>query len=457
MALTLNRSFSFREKLSIFLPPLFFAALFFLCSADVFFTTRIAGFNFRWGQLLLFPLAITAFWRWIQNSEKQVFPDVSPIRLSLLWVPFFSVYGLAAVLSPTPHASFLKLGWAFFNIGCALWICLGSRWNGALENGFLWAAGLLSGIILFQAVAVYWFDLIPGAHSGPGTRPLNLPGFAFFPIGYMQYGLQYLGKDFYRPNAFYYEPSYAGAALSFVLPLVMVLKSNRPGWKAVLLPAFVGTAVFFCSSRTGTLAEAVTLGFAGVFALLQRNKNAFSQIMKTILVMATIVIVFSIAPGGRNYVAYLVVGPMSAQGTIENTKDPTLSETHRLQNLKDCLDLLAQHPLLGNGVAQTGDGKGLSQVSMNTWLEIGIESGILGLLAFLWAVLGTMGAALGRNWKTTAALLVAGAWFAHFTVRYNFSQTFPRLDYWFLFFLSVRFLLLRRPEPVGKVPAKKPS
>jgi len=53
--------------------------------------------------------------------------------------------------------------------------------------------------------------------------------------------------SFFRPNAFYYEPSFAGAALSFALPLVMALSYNGTGWKAALSPALLLSAVFLCS------------------------------------------------------------------------------------------------------------------------------------------------------------------------------------------------------------------
>ena len=102
------------------------------------------------------------------------------------------------------------------------------------------------------------------------------------------------------------------------------------------------------------------------------------------------------------------------------------SEGDRLANMRDSLKLWQQHPLLGNGVLPQSetDNRGLSQFSMETWLEIGLESGTLGFLAFLFAV----GTNMRLAWK-------------NFTVQFLLSQTFPRLDYWLIFFLSIRLLL----------------
>jgi hypothetical protein len=419
-------------------PSLFFAVLFFLCSADQFFATRIQGYNFRWGQPLLLGTAIWAVWSWSRGRGKGGV-DPFPVRLSSLWLPFFAVYGLAAAFSATPHLTFLKWGWGIFNIGCALWVCLGSRGGRCVERGFLWAVTLLTGLILFQAAAVYWFGLLPGPNPGPGTLPLYLPALPRFPFGFMQPGLRYLGQDFFRPNAFYYEPSYAGAALSFILPLTLMLQPRS--WKGAFLPALVATSVFLCSSRTGILGALLSLGVAAALAGIRREKGTILQVLRTLLLAVLMVLAFSAAPDGRRFVQYLLWGPMGPQGTVESAKGSESSEGLRIKNFRECFDLWIQHPVLGNGVVLQRTGQGLAQVSMNTWLEIGIESGLLGLAAFLVAVLATMAGGLQKGWKTNAALWALGAWAAHFSVRYNLSQTFPRLDYWLLFFLSVRFLL----------------
>ena len=79
-----------------------------------------------------------------------------------------------------------------------------------------------------------------------------------------------------------------------------------------------------------------------------------------------------------------------------------------------------------------------------TWSEIGLESGTLGVLAFLFAILSNMILAWKKGSGLDLKILVLTAWIVHFTVQFLLSQTFPRLDYWLLFFLSIRLLVKSR-------------
>jgi hypothetical protein len=120
------------------------------------------------------------------------------------------------------------------------------------------------------------------------------------------------------------------------------------------------------------------------------------------------------------------------------------SEGDRLSNAKESLALWMQHPVLGNGVTpQVGvnNSQGLSQFSLVTWTEIGLESGTLGVLAFLFAILSNMTTAWRKSPNFELKTIIFAAWFIHFSVQFLLSQTFPRLDYWLIFFLSIRLLL----------------
>jgi hypothetical protein len=115
----------------------------------------------------------------------------------------------------------------------------------------------------------------------------------------------------------------------------------------------------------------------------------------------------------------------------------------------ECIQAWSRHLYLGNGVVLETDGKsqGLSQISMDTWLEMGVESGILGIMAFIFALLATMREALIQTTKSGFEIFVLGAWVSHFLVSLNFTQTFPRLDYWLIFFVSISLLMPGLPMP----------
>jgi hypothetical protein len=426
---------------------LFFAVFFFLCCSDQFFATRVLGYNLRWGQLILLGLAIAALFSWFKGFRSRTSIWRVQSLLFFCWIPFFLVYALAAFFSETPQATFLKWAWAIFNIGGAVFVCLSSRWGPSFEKGFYYAAIALAGILWLQTLSFSWFGLIPGPDSGCESFPLHIPGLPWLPLGYMQISLQFLGNTYYRPNAFYYEPSYAGAALSFALPLVMALSINRSGWKSAFSPALVLTAIIFCSSRTGMLAAAISLAYIVLHSLFQRRKEILFQVLQTLLLSFLMIAVFAIPSTGRNYCRF-ILGPLGVE-TAQRVVNPQSSEGSRIANFADCISLWSRHLVLGNGVVRAKDEKrpGLKQISMNTWLEIGIESGVLGFSAFLFAILGAVFLSLKQGWKTWAALFAVSAWLAHFSVRFNFSQTFPRLDYWLFFFLSIRLLI----QPLFKV------
>src|SRR5438046_2777428 len=83
------------ERLKPLLAVVFFALLFFLCSADLTFAVRLGGYNFRWGQLLLFIAAILTLIDLARNN----FPSSSTrsvfLKLTFYWIPFLLVYALA--------------------------------------------------------------------------------------------------------------------------------------------------------------------------------------------------------------------------------------------------------------------------------------------------------------------------------------------------------------------------
>src|SRR5581483_2397134 len=151
---------------------LLFALLFFMSSADIFFATRIFGFNVRFGQLLLLPTGLLAFAFLRRETKLSSALFSSKLRLLAYWAPFFLAYGLAAALSPTPHLTFTKWVWALFNIGFAGLVCLSDRWKDSLVTGLEYGIYAIAGVLWVEAITIYWFGITPALNHLPGPQPL---------------------------------------------------------------------------------------------------------------------------------------------------------------------------------------------------------------------------------------------------------------------------------------------
>ncbi len=431
------------EKIKTILLTLFFTLLFYLCSADQFFTTRIHGFNVRWGQFLLLGCGLLS-WGMdrvrssVQPSEKEFLR-----RILKIWMVFFLCYALAALASDFPRLTWIKWGWGLFNIGCAALICLQSRWNQPLRLGFKYAILGIALTLWAEVLALFWFH-IP-FHTGyeQASYPLIPSFFHLSPvIGYVKTSYSWMGTVFVRPNAFYYEPSYAGCALSFALPLVWALNKDLTKFAAVWQPALVLSAIAVTGSRSGLLGSFLCLSVLTTYAFLKNQPETKRRIFKTILATGLIILVFLVSTDSRKYMHFLFLENLGAQSTLLRIADPKSSEGGRVVNQLNTFQQCLQHPWLGTGVtpASSGSGHELGQTNLNTWLEIGLEAGLLGLLGFLFAVVSTMREAWHKNAQAFPRIWVLAAWAVHFLVNLNFTQTFPRLDYWLLFFLSISLL-----------------
>jgi O-antigen ligase len=157
------------------------------------------------------------------------------------------------------------------------------------------------------------------------------------------------------------------------------------------------------------------------------------------------ILLFSLSTDGRTYLTFYD-GLVNIFNIFNRLHDPASSEGGRLASILHSLQLWKQHFILGNGVSTLpGKEAGLGQLAENTWVELPVESGLLGLLAFLWALFRTLRQAFKLNKDVEAGILLGACLLAHFLVNLNFTATFPRLDYWILFFFCVH--LLRRQEP----------
>ncbi len=265
----------------------FFAVLYFLCGADLFFATRVNGFNFRWGQLLLLLAAIRAGFAFHKNSREQHFGDLRS-KILMGWLPFFVVYGLAALFSATPFLTGIKWGWGLFNIGLAALVCLQPRRNETIEKGFAW--GILATAILLwlQALALYALPFLTLVHDQGEGSP-SVVSFCSIFLGYAQSSFNFNGLAIFRPHAFYYEPSYVGAALSFALFLLIFLDLKRKTRGMGFFPAIALSSILLCSSRTGILSVVLFLSLVFYFSRRNPNLSRIGQIIDSRPLLASLI------------------------------------------------------------------------------------------------------------------------------------------------------------------------
>lgn len=504
----------------------FFAFLFFLCCADLFFSSRVHGFNFRWGQILLFLFALPALFRLKDAFQNRSTKNQMTLKFLYPWLPFFVVYGTAAIFSDTPLLTGIKWGWGIFNIALAAIVCLDNRDEDHLEKGFQWGILAITAFIWLETIAIYIFNALPTFEADGTTSVVYLLS---IPIGYARSSFPYpfMNLNIYRPNAFYFEPSYAGCALTFAFFLLFFLDARRSRAKSGWIPAIVASAVILTGSRSGLVSELFFfIGILFLLALHHQFSPLLRSILKTLVLAVLLIGLFGFFPNDLKYLKFMA-GPAginavsriedfikkdleknnetlhtnptpqipeptppkelnqslspnastaithptqnmestpvpSTAELLKNYKPPTVyaDEGDRLYNLKESYQLWMLHPLLGNGVVRKPDekkGEGLSQFSMETWTEIGLESGILGVLTFLFAILANMTMAWKKSSDTDLKNLVLVVWIIHFGVQFLLSQTFPRLDYWLIFFLSIRLLVKSGESKTASSPRQSTS
>ncbi|HTC19784.1 MAG TPA: hypothetical protein VK859_02985, partial [bacterium] len=286
-----------------FLAVFFFAALFFLCGADQYFATRLGGFNFRWGQILLLavvPFSLKRDWALFRgHSQDGIFAG----RILKYWGIFFAVYALTAVLSENPKFTLIKWGWGLFNIGCAAVVLLDSRWRNSLPKGFLFGATALALLVWAQAIAVYWLGATAPSIDWRFTYPLlihNSP----FPLGYVQPGPFFDQFPILRMDAFYYEPSYAGCALAFAFPLVLIVERSLGPKRFPFSSALVLSSILLVGSRSGIL-SAFT-GLLVFFAYIRRNSlpEIKPYLWKTLGAAFLSLVLFGLSTDARKYMEF---------------------------------------------------------------------------------------------------------------------------------------------------------
>ncbi|MEX2179195.1 MAG: O-antigen ligase family protein [Gemmatimonadaceae bacterium] len=196
--------------------------------------------------------------------------------------------------------------------------------------------------------------------------------------------------------------------------------------------AIVASALVLTSSRTGLLGLVRGVVFFAAIARRLAPRQERNQALRAAALAVALIAAFGLHAEGYRYLRF-IAGPLGPSA-VSRIGQPT-SEGIRLRNARSAASSIAERPLLGSGV-MVGTDRAIGTRTFNTWLEVAVEAGLLGLAAFAFAILMTLRWASARAGPAVA--LASTAWLIHLVVNLNFTQTFPRLDYWLWFFLYAR-------------------
>lgn len=339
----------------------------FTSSFDIFGLINIAGFNFRFCQLIILPV-IALYLMNVISARHVSFPK--GFRYLLIWI-------------------ILQFGFCFR--------------SPSLKNAFGYFLWLIFNCMTI--LSTYYF--CGKAYSGKWLLKTYLHSFVFMSIvGLMQLVLYGVGINFFvvqnwtgrlaRINGFSYEPSYyATYLLMGVVTYGCLLFSKEVEWipEKDLKYGFIWViiALFLSSSRMGWLMIAIFIGYELLGHLLKRlltggyvNKKMFSFILLAIIVVA--LAVFSVIKIFKWDLSMFTAGLGIGGGTMH-------SAAPRIGGLTTCLNIFKESPFLGyslggvdpmiakyTGVTYSTANNG---AAMSIIGEILVASGILGLIPFV--------------------------------------------------------------------------
>ena len=425
--------------------------LFFLGTADQFFTLRVDGINVRLAQLAL-GAGLILWWR-----RKGTDLAKNGRRLLVAWTPFCCIYLLASVSSADPLPGLFKLGWFGFNfLGAYAWCQLFRRDD--LATGYFGAYLIV--------VAVIVFDFFAGFGGGP-AHMMGYGQLTYGPAG---------GEAWFRPHAFYYEPSYAatGLGLAWALALSTVYRYAPKTSAALVLFGITALAATF--SRTGwgyallAMAAIVAVGGGGgislrrravylgagglsvllfaLFLLPEQSRIGVATLARALGASETIERICPIVKPHLPWDIHCLEGEERALALPLNQREELperTSEGGRLMSWENALARIGQHPYAGQGVTR-GTDRLISPTVPNTWLELGVEGGVFALLAFAWGLAATLYQWRGLRWENRA---VGAVLLLYFLLSWQFIQTFPRLDQWLSFWMALTVVRAGTGTPRG--------
>jgi O-antigen ligase len=283
-------------------------------------------------------------------------------------------------------------------------ILAGSAASAFLYSGWQIGLGSLARVLLF-GIGVYVFLYTLIGPCGNASDPFVLARFLYW-IGllgavfacvdfYFQlpapagYGAQFVWLEqsvMRRAQGLFYDASALGNFCCFFL--VMILVAWFPGREQRVLPRFalipgalVFTAALIFSSSRASVVAVVTASCAFAYIRRLRIRMVLAALCGSLGAVA-IVVRFALPAFSANY-WFRIVGSMQGFWSYPNE---VLSG--RVAHWKALADFLAQHPwhmLFGIGYKTIPytDYAGGGVMADNTWLGLLVETGIVGLLAFV--------------------------------------------------------------------------
>ncbi len=341
--------------------------------------------------------AMMAFTFVLFVAPQTFVPGLSALRVALLtvvvvvatYVHYQVSRGRPLTIWPREMKLTLWLvAWAFLTIPFSMWP--GGSW------------GLLTDLYL-KTLVIFW--LLTNVVTTPArlrqvawgltlmTVPAAISGVKNYTSGvYMQYGAGRIRG--YEAGPMTGNPNDLALTLNLVLPLIVALLflTKRPLWRAVLI-GIIGLDVMvivLTFSRGGFLTLALSAGIV-LWRITRRAgpKYAFMAV-GLLLVLAPLV-------------------PSSYYGRLASITDVEADETssaeERQQDLFVAMGYVARHPVLGTGIGNNilamNNERGARWAAVhNSYLQVGMELGLPGLILYVLIVVGTL-KAVGRVVRRT--------------------------------------------------------
>ena len=421
---------------------------------DHTFASNLLKVNVRWVQILCVVALASGTGAFMLRKTEPIIGNLSLRRLTMAWSAFFFLYLVSALLSTQMVLTGIKLGWAISSILGSFCLVFYLSQLFSLERALTVALLGQAFILTLDWLSIYWFR-----QSAPliGSAQISY---------YSVEGFQIL-----RPSAFYYEPSYYASMMGLGLLFVARFRRTTDWWVADLTFVIGGLSLVLSSSRLASIGLLLlwTVSLVDAASRKDLRRTAFLA-TSTLLCALCCLTLFD----GRRFMTFFFStnGAPAVAETIENyvTADPasryyqtgvlTSSGGTRLRGFKEGIEAWLKSPIAGSGVPpknsgrhqpptnQTTNGKTTGQSSfpspsMNTWIEILEESGVLGLLGFLTALIFT----LIPTWKKKDVCLL-GFFIFWLIFVYNLNPIFPRVDLWFLVFCMMTLVLKPKPQRV---------
>ncbi|HEY1329438.1 MAG TPA: O-antigen ligase family protein [Casimicrobiaceae bacterium] len=419
------------------------AAVFFLASADRVFTFHVLSVNVRFANFALLAGLLIWIWRLVHGSRSEA------VHLAIAWTPFLIVYAVTAVALRESFPSAVKIGWFGFSFLAAYaWTTLFDHRDVARAYFVCYLA--IAAIVLVDFVNAFW--------RGPDHM-----------IGFGQANDMVTGKLLFRPNAFYYEPSFAASSLALAWALSMtrmrdagpriagalagagavalLVMTSRTGWLLALLAA-IALVVFHATSgrpitrravRRAAVPAMVGAALLLVVLAVSARNDAFEELLDKLSVVQAYERVCPRLAQEYGVDLGCLTGDARRQfvGPGQPVDPDETTEGLRLSAVRNAVATVSEHAWTGMGVPRGTDRLIAPPAVPNLWLEIAVEGGVVALLAFGFGIGYTLYRLHAFDLRHRDVLIVLVLWLC---VGWQFIATFPRLDLWIAFWVVLAWM-----------------